>query len=112
VPNSETVSFEGASTRNCVASTLRLSFRAITVFVFSRASAFSMRASSFVHGRLRVIFLPIAVPIQKCGYRISGHHNPKSPSMDLMVQCMMTGRFFSGTNTARKTERNTVALTM
>jgi hypothetical protein len=29
-----------------------------------------------------------------------------------MVQCMMTRRFFSGANTARKIERNTVALTM
>jgi hypothetical protein len=44
------------------ASTLRLSFRAITVFVFSRASDFSIRISSFVHGRLRVTFFAISIP--------------------------------------------------
>jgi hypothetical protein len=47
----------------CVAATLRLSLRAITVvFVFSRASVLSVRTSSFVHGRLRVIFFAISVP--------------------------------------------------
>jgi hypothetical protein len=56
----------------CVATTLRLSFRAITVvFVFSRASVFSMRTSSFVHGRLRVIFfamfLPTSFMLRYCG---------------------------------------------
>ena len=49
--------------RRYTADTLRLSSRAITVvFVCSRASVFSMRSSSFVHGRLRVIFFAISVP--------------------------------------------------
>jgi hypothetical protein len=62
VPSGETLSFEGASTRSCVAATLRFSFLAITVvFVFSRASVFSIRTSPFVHGRLRVIFFAIVV---------------------------------------------------
>ena len=40
-----------------VAPSVRLSLRAITVvFVFSRASVFSVRTSSFVHGRSFVFF--------------------------------------------------------
>jgi hypothetical protein len=40
-----------------------LSLRAITVvFVCSRASVFSIRTSSFVHGRIRVIFFAISFP--------------------------------------------------
>jgi hypothetical protein len=51
-PPSITASFDA---RRYTAATLRLSLRAITVvFVCSRASVFSMRSSSFVHGRLRV----------------------------------------------------------
>jgi hypothetical protein len=66
-PPSITASFNA---RRYTAATLRLSFRAITVvFVWSRASVFSMRSSSFVHGRPRVIFLPIVVP-----------HAPMSPT--------------------------------
>jgi hypothetical protein len=43
-----------------VAPTLRFSLRAITlVFVFSRASVFSIRTSSFVHGRIFVVFFAI-----------------------------------------------------
>jgi hypothetical protein len=75
----------------CVASTLRLSFRAITVFVFSRASDLSMRASSFVHGRLRVIFFAIVVPHtsvtnesaaivnQKCPHSVPPYPQPPEP---------------------------------
>jgi hypothetical protein len=35
------------------------------VFVFSRASDFIMRTSSFVHGRPAVIFFAISLPITK-----------------------------------------------
>jgi hypothetical protein len=60
-PPSITASFDA---RRYTAATLRLSFRAMTVvFVFSRASDFSMRTSSFVHGRVRVIFFAISFPI-------------------------------------------------
>jgi hypothetical protein len=50
--------------------------------------------------------------MQECHQRIIGHHNPNALIRGLMVQRMMTGRVFSGTNTARRTESNTVALTM
>jgi hypothetical protein len=47
----------------CVAPTLRLSLRAITVvFVFSRARPFNIRTSSFVHGRTFKGFFAISVP--------------------------------------------------
>jgi hypothetical protein len=59
-PPSITASFDA---RRYTAATLRLSLRAITVvFVFSRASVFSIRTSSFVHGRIRVIFFAIVAP--------------------------------------------------
>jgi hypothetical protein len=61
--------------RPYIASTLRFSFRAITIFVFSRASVFSMRTSSFVHGRLRVIFFAISVPHGH--HRSIDHHNAR-----------------------------------
>jgi len=47
----------------CVAPTLRLSLRAITlVFVFSRARPFNIRTSSFVHVRTFKGFFAISVP--------------------------------------------------
>jgi hypothetical protein len=62
-PPSITASFDA---RRYTAATLRLSFRAISVvFVFSRASVLSIRTSSFVHGRLRVIFLAIFFPMRR-----------------------------------------------
>jgi hypothetical protein len=55
--------------------------RAITVvFVCSRASVFSMRTSSFAHGRLRVIFLAIVVPHAPCRQPNSTHHNANHPA--------------------------------
>jgi hypothetical protein len=49
--------------RRYIASTLGFSFRATTIFVFSRVSDFSMRTSCFVHGRLRVTFFAISFPM-------------------------------------------------
>jgi hypothetical protein len=51
--------------------------RAITVvFVFSRASDFNVRRSSFVHGRSFVVFFAIfaSLPLR---HRIGGHRNGK-----------------------------------
>jgi hypothetical protein len=59
-----------------------LSLRAITVvFVFSRASIFNMRTSSFVHARSFVVFFAILFPLHQCRQRISDHHNAKRSSM-------------------------------
>jgi hypothetical protein len=47
-----------------VAPSVRFNLRAITVvFVFSRASVFSVRTSSFVHGRSFVVFFAILFPM-------------------------------------------------
>jgi hypothetical protein len=81
-----------------IAPTFRLSFRAITILVLSRVSDLSMRTSSFVHGQLRVIFFAILVP-----HRSMLPTNQRRMPGSLMVQCMMTERFFFGTNTPRNT---------
>jgi hypothetical protein len=82
-PPSTTASFDA---RKYTAATLRLSLRAITVvFVCSRASVFSTRSSSFVHGRLRVIFFAIIVPMHQCHRRINGHRNAKAHSIFVFV---------------------------
>ena len=76
-PPSITSSFDA---RRYTAATLRLSLRATTVvFVFSRASAFSIRTSSFVHGRLLVATGPVHWPSLSCSsiviWRIAGEDN-------------------------------------
>jgi hypothetical protein len=53
---------------------------AITVvFVFSRASALSIRTSSFVHAR-GFVFFDILFPLHQCRQRITHHHNSKCPT--------------------------------
>jgi hypothetical protein len=62
-----------------VAPRVRFSLRAITIgFVFSRASDFNRRTSSFVHGRSSFGML---FPLHQWCQPISDHHNAKRPSV-------------------------------